>query len=238
MGKKQNRHPSNPFTAIHPDVYRHLLHLPLLSYSLFVPRQAAVKTAKKDGFPPIILVHGLGGRRGDLLPMECYLRFSGRKRTYRIGIDDKRSLSGKSRSLALFIQKVLQMNDCSQVDIVAYSLGGIVARLAILDHGIASHVRRLVTLGTPHRGTIPARYMDTRLIRDLHPDSPVIQRLNRSKWPKGIKGTTFWSKNDLFVLPSQSASVSGTTRIDMSPFTHFSYLIDPKSWSAVKKALV
>jgi triacylglycerol esterase/lipase EstA (alpha/beta hydrolase family) len=225
------------FSALHPDVYRHLLHLPLLSYSFFVPKKSRVKPGQEDGFPPVILIHGLGGSRGDLLPMECYLRLYGRKRIYRIDLTGHRSIESMSRSLARFLRRVLSVNNSPQVDIVAYSLGGIVARLALIDTELASNVRTLITMGTPHQGTVPARYMDTSLTRALHPESPTIQKLKQSRWPKGVRGVTFWSKNDLFIQPPDTASVRGVSRIDMSPFTHFSYLIDPKSWSKVQEIL-
>ena len=40
-----------------------------------------------------------------------------------------------------------------RVDIVAHSLGGLDARYALARLGLASRVRALVTVGTPHRGT-------------------------------------------------------------------------------------
>jgi triacylglycerol esterase/lipase EstA (alpha/beta hydrolase family) len=178
----------------------------------------------------------LGGSRGDLLPMECYLRLRGRRGTYRVGLG-QRSVAGMSRALARYVERVLKANQAEQVDIVAHSLGGVVARLAILDCGLESKVRTLVTMGTPHQGTAQVRYVDTRLTRELHPDSPTIQRLQDARWPKGVRGVTFWSKNDLLILPPTAAAEPGTDRIDMSPFTHFSYLIDPRSWAAVQNAL-
>ena len=40
-----------------------------------------------------------------------------------------------------------------RVDIIAHSLGGLDARYALTKLGLASRVRSLVTIGTPHRGT-------------------------------------------------------------------------------------
>lgn len=228
----------NVFSVVHHDVYRHLLQFPLLGYSLFAAKKVPVRAAKQDGFPPVILVHGLGGSRGDLLPMECYLRLHGRKRIYRIGLHGKNSVREMSRQLARFIRRVVKVNESPKVDIVAYSLGGIVSRLAILDHGLEEVVRSLVTMGTPHNGTMPARYANTVLTRSLCPGSPVMKKLKNSPWPKGVRGVSFWSKNDILVHPPETAAAEGTSQIDMSPFTHFSYLIDPRSWAAVQTALL
>ncbi len=237
MGTVLRARAARLFSAVHGDVYRHLLHLPLLSYSLFGAKQVRVKAGAQDGFTPVILVHGLGGSRGDFVPMEMYLRYHGRRRTYRIGLNNRRSLKETSAALARFVKRVARVNGSPQVDIVAHSLGGIVARLAIAEHGLDDVVRTLVTMGTPHQGTVSARYMDTKLTRALRTDSPVIRSLNEAGWPIKVKGVTFWSSNDLLILPAETAAMAGTLQIDMSPFTHFSYLIDPRSWAAVREAL-
>jgi hypothetical protein len=64
-----------------------------------------------------------------------------------------------------------------------------------------------------------------------------MRQLRRQPWPRQIRGVTLWSKNDLFVLPPESATLSGTKKIDMTPFTHYSYLIEPKSWETVRREL-
>ena len=43
-----------------------------------------------------------------------------------------------------------------KVDIVAHSMGGLVARSALENHNASSHVKNLITLGTPHKGSIVA----------------------------------------------------------------------------------
>ncbi|HNT35643.1 MAG TPA: DUF1566 domain-containing protein, partial [bacterium] len=46
----------------------------------------------------------------------------------------------------------MKNNSTFQMDIVAHSMGGLVARWAIEQEGLSHNVRSLVTLGTPHRG--------------------------------------------------------------------------------------
>ncbi len=67
------------YQKIDPDVIRHLLQVPLLSYSLFVSRHEKIDPGKLDGHPPLIFVHGLGGNRGNFLLMSWYLWLLGRK---------------------------------------------------------------------------------------------------------------------------------------------------------------
>lgn len=43
-----------------------------------------------------------------------------------------------------------------RVNIIAHSMGGLDARLAVARHGLDEHVASLVTIGTPHHGTLLA----------------------------------------------------------------------------------
>ena len=226
------------YRAIDPDVRRHIAQVPLLSYSLFVSRKESIDPGVDDGFPPLIFVHGLGGNRGNFLLMAGYFRFMGRKRSYKIHFDPGQSMDDMAAALAQFVRDVQTATGAAQVEMVAHSLGGVVARLAVNEHGIADAVKTLITLGSPHHGTYAARYANTETTRSLRPDSDMITRLNAKPWPGNIRGVTFFSSNDVFILPPEAATAEGTETIDVTPFTHYSYLFAPSSWQKVWAALV
>ena len=226
------------YNAIDPDVRRHIAQVPLLSYSLFVSRKEKIDPGVDDGHPPLIFVHGLGGNRGNFLLMAGYFRFMGRRRSYKIHFDPGQSMDDMATALASFVRQVKKATGQSQVEIVAHSLGGVVARLAVNELRIAPSVKTLITLGSPHHGTYAARYANTDTTRNLRPDSDMIARLNTKPLPKHIRGISFFSSNDVFILPADSAVAEGTEAIDMTPFTHYSYLFSPTSWQRVWAALV
>lgn len=77
--------------------------------------------------------------------------------------------------------------------IIAHSMGGLVARVAIEDFGLAPYVEALITIGTPHEGGKPhnfidyfadshvAPYLSAGLIPglgDILPSSPLLTTLN------------------------------------------------------------
>lgn len=225
------------YRAIDPDVIRHLAHTPLLALASLGSRKEPVDPGEPDGHPPLLFVHGLGGNRGNFLPMALYLKLHGRQRSYRIHFDSGRSIDDMATELARFVEAVVEATGEPQVDLVAHSLGGLVCRVALADHPLQGKVRTLITLGTPHGGTHPARYANTPQTRDLRPGSPLVRRLAETPWPADVRGVTFWSRGDMFVLPAESAAVEGTEQIDVTPFSHYSYLIDPKSWVAVAQSL-
>ncbi len=236
-GESLGREIVRNYRKIDPDVVRHLAQLPLLSCSLFVSKHERIDPGTPDGHPPLIFVHGLGGNRGNFLLMAWYLWLLGRRRSYRVHFDAGQSIGDMTDVLARFIRDVRKATGEDRVDIVAHSLGGIVVRLALDKYRLARRVGTFVTLGTPHHGTYSARYANTTITREIRPGSGLIRRLERKPWPAGVRGVTFWSRSDLMVLPPQSAAMEGTERIEVTPFTHYSYLIDPKSWAAVGSAL-
>lgn len=225
------------YRAVDPDVMRHIVQLPLLSYTLFVSRRQEIEPLPSDGFPPLIFVHGLGGDRGNFLPMALYLSFKGRNRSYRIHFEKGQSITNMADALAQFIKDVKAVTGEEVVEIVAHSLGGIVARLALANNDMGKSVNTLITLGSPHKGTYAARYANTPVLRDIRPDSKLVKRLNETPLPTNIKLFSFWSKNDLLVLPPESAIMDESIPVNMTPFTHYSYLISPKCWRKVAEAL-
>ena len=237
-GRFVGRSAAAAYRAVDPDVRRHVAQWPLLSYSLLGARRERVEAGEPDGHPPLIFVHGLGGSRGDFMLMAQYLRLHGRKRSYRVHLDGGQTLSELATALGQFVRAVHEATGEPQVELVAHSLGGLVVRLMLLEQAdVVERIRTVITMGTPHNGTYPARFADTVITRELRPDSPLIGRLAATPWPRQVRGVTFWSKSDMLVLPPESAALDGTHQLEVTPFTHYSYLIDPRSWALVRREL-
>jgi hypothetical protein len=48
---------------------------------------------------------------------------------------------------------------------------------------------------------------------------------------------SFWSHDDMILRPVSTALVDGAENIELSGFTHYDYLLQPRSWRAVFRAL-
>ncbi|NOZ01493.1 MAG: alpha/beta fold hydrolase [Deltaproteobacteria bacterium] len=230
-------HARDLYESIDPDVRRHLLQMPLLSYSLLGSRDDPVEPGEPDGHPPLVFVHGLGGSRGDFMLMSWYLWFHGRKRSYRIHFERRQDIPEMARALASFVRKVKKATREPRVDIVAHSLGGVVTRVALARNRLGTSVATVVTMGSPHHGTWSARYASTVKTRELRPDSEFIREINEKPWPKKVKVFNFFSSNDLLITPHESAVTDGAVHVDMSPATHYDYLLERTCWTRVRKAL-
>lgn len=186
---------------------------------------------------PVIFVHGTDGSRVDLRLMSWYLRLFGRRRHFRMQLSPEQSPDELADILATGVSRVQTATGEPLVDIVAHGVAGLVVRLWVQHRGAEHHVGTLVTLGSPHNGTTSPHLAVSPLSSQLKPHGVFVRRLNSEPWPRRVRAFTFWSRNDGLVRPAESSLADGFVAVDMTPFTHVSYAVDPKSWEMVRLAL-
>jgi len=222
---------------VNPDVWRELGYVTVSSYSLLLPRREEVVDRGADDFLPVVLVHGLGGNRGLWWPMRLFLRMNGHRRIYAFGYEDG-SVEGHAEGLKGFIHDVLRATGEGQVDIVAHSLGGIIARYAVQRLGLRREVRTLITMATPHQGTYAARYVDTPLTRPVRPESDTLRDLNtddRSGYP--LRFFSIYSNRDVYVVPAEGMVHPYAENIFLPDVSHSQYLVSPRIFRVVTSCL-
>lgn len=107
---------------------------------------------------PVVLVPGWSDRARALRHLHRHLTSAG------WGVDQVRSIEfrdryGSNRDHAEVIAQViagLTVHSDTQVDVVAHSMGGLAIRYLLQHSPHADRVRRVIFLGTPHRGTLAA----------------------------------------------------------------------------------
>ena len=227
--------------SVDADLRRDLMQMPLLALTVLGPRMAPIRALSDDGQRPIVFLHGLGGHRGNFLPMRSWLGLKGRRRGYSIGLTPGEDLMTLGRQLSTVISEIIAINglpEDAQVDIVAHSMGGVVARLALLEVATLSRVHTLVTLGTPHSGTQIARLGGTHRCHDLRPDSPVMQALSiQLPWRGPTRMVCLWSESDPIMQPAETAQVSGADNRIMKDHNHTDYLLKKSAWRVILDAL-
>lgn len=131
------------WNAIDPALLHHAVQLPLMGLTLLGPSQSKLVRLPDDGYRPIVFIHGLGGHRSNFAPMRLWFRLHGRTRTYSVGFSPDLVLDEMAGQLRAHIGEVLACNGLpgdAQVDLVAHSMGGIIARLAVADACTARQV--------------------------------------------------------------------------------------------------
>lgn len=95
------------------------------------------------------------------------------------------------------------------VNLVAFSMGGIVCRAArMLDPNLP--IERAVFLNSPHYGSWAAYTLPLPGVKQLRPSSPFMKQLNETDWP--IPTLAVWCPGDAVILPGSSARFTQATQ--------------------------
>ncbi len=117
------------------------------------------------------------------------------------------------------------------IDLLGFSMGGVVARTWIQLLGGHRRTRRFVSLGSPQQGTWTAQPWPGRLmagIADLKWGSPLLERLNTNLEPlEQIDCCSFYSDLDLMVLPGWRAVLPVGPKRRLPVLTHPQLIRDP-----------
>jgi len=119
------------------------------------------------------------------------------------------------------------------VDLLGFSIGGVIARTWIQLLGGHHRTRRFISVGSPQQGTLTAQPWPGRLlagIADLKWGSPLLEQLNGNlDTLAGVECCSFYSAIDLAVLPGWRAVLPvGRTQV-LPVWAHPQLLRAPQS---------
>ena len=189
----------------------------------------------KADLPPVLLVHGYGCNSGYWHFMSRALRHSD------IGhytIDLEPVFAGIDQfvpALHARIEEICRQTGQQKLIIVGHSMGGLVARAYLRDHG-AARVARVITLGTPHRGTGLARFGAGHNSRQMRWNgsaaegrcSAWLARLACCEDPT-VRGLfiSLYSHQDNIVSPQLSSCLPGAVNIEFNGIGHVALGMHP-----------
>ena len=157
---------------------------------------------------PIILVHGLIDNRSVFALLRRGLTRRGFDHVLTLNhsplTDDVRSVA---EALAELVEDLCETSGYERVHVVGHSMGGLIARYYVQCLGGDQRVHTLVTLGTPHGGTIPASFVPLPLVRQLSPTSSLIQELAEPAPGCRTRMLAIWSDLDQMVVPQTNARI-------------------------------
>ena len=191
---------------------------------------ARIHVQKVTPPPPLVLVHGLldtssvfdrlkralGGARHPLLIPDLPLRLGVTP------VEEAAELLGSHIEAAFGREQPL--------DLLGFSMGGVIARTWIQLLGGHRRIRRFLSVGSPQQGTLTALPWPGRLlagIADLKWGSPLLERLNGDlDTLRRIECHSFYSALDLVVLPGWQAVLPVGARTMLPVLTHPQLLRD------------
>jgi triacylglycerol lipase len=187
---------------------------------------------------PVILIHGIWDTKAIFSKMSARLTELGWA-VHSLNLtpnDGSLGLDSLAKQLADYINETFDPEQT--LDIVGYSMGGIVSRYYVQRLGGINRVERFITISSPHKGTLTAYslplpgYLDMRpnsgLLRDLNQDVTVLKRINF---------TSMWTPFDIMILPSHSSQLLVGKEIKINIMLHRQMVTEAQSINALVEEL-
>jgi triacylglycerol lipase len=155
---------------------------------------------------PILLVHGMVDNRMIFTVLRRGLHRRGFGRVFALSYSPTTNdIRGAARDLSAAVEDLVAQTGFERVHIVGHSLGGLIARYFVQCLGGDQRVHTLVTLGTPHSGSVTARLLPVQLFRQLRPGSELYAELDGPAPECRTRFVAYWSPLDHLVVPQQHA---------------------------------
>lgn len=211
--------------------------MPFLSFS----RRMA---AEPNGLP-VLLVHGYGCNSGYWHAMSKTLS---RARISHHAIDLEPvfcSIDLYVPAIHAAVEKLCAESGSPRIVILAHSMGGLAARAYLRDHGTA-RIARVITLGTPHRGTGIANFGHGANCEQMR-WTPGNEEGTASPWLRELEESenrevrallvSIYSHHDNIIAPQTSSHLSGATNIPFAGIGHVSLASHPAIQACVLREL-
>lgn len=181
---------------------------------------------------PILLLHGLADNHSIFTLLRRGLLRRGFSQVFAMNYSVRtKDVRTAAAQLAEEIEAIVEETGYERIHVVAHSLGGVIARYYVTRLGGDERVHTLVSLGSPHAGTLLAHLVPSALTRQLRPGSPLMQELNEPAPACRTRVLAFWSDTDEAVVPAINASLEQegvqTTNVRLRGVGHLSLPILP-----------
>jgi triacylglycerol lipase len=181
---------------------------------------------------PVVVVHGYTQNRVDFLRIARACGRAGLGPVYGFNYPWFSTVHANARRLARFVDQVRRETGAAQVDVVAHSLGGLVA-LEYMHGPGAGHVRRLVTIASPHAGIAWRGPIVGSVGPQMRAGSPfLVERASRTVPAPSL---SIYSTHDNVVHPPTTSTLAtrGGRDHPVSDVAHLAILFDPRVADAV-----
>jgi triacylglycerol esterase/lipase EstA (alpha/beta hydrolase family) len=210
----------------------------MLVTSWHVPRGCARMAVHRDGGRvPVLLVHGYGCNSGFWAHLEPLLD---RERISHASIDLEPvagSIDDYTPLIEARVQELCAATGAARIAIVAHSMGGLAARAWMRGYGSAK-VARLITLGTPHHGTVLANLGLGANAAQMRRDSAWLRALDAGE-SQDVRAriVSIYSHHDNIVAPQDSSELAGARNVAFGGVGHVALGSNPRVLAEVLRVL-
>lgn len=194
--------------------------------------------------PPLVLLHGLWDtprlfdRLETALLERCpQLEIYAPHLPHRLGAVPIRELATQ---LAALLEA--RFDRRQPLDLFGFSMGGVIGRTWLQEHGGHSRTRRFVCLGSPQRGTLCAQWVPAALfagIADMKVGSRLLRQLDRhANLLAPLDCHSLYTATDITVFPGWRAVLPVGTRQALPVLTHRQLILDRRAIERVVQVLL
>jgi triacylglycerol esterase/lipase EstA (alpha/beta hydrolase family) len=186
---------------------------------------------------PVLLIHGYFCNRALWRPMAARLVAAG----HAVDAVDLEppfaSIDDYAPRIAAAVDALRARTGAARVALVGHSMGGLAARAYLRACGDGA-VACVVTLGTPHRGTVHATFGRGRNVRQMRRDSEWLRALASDEPPERLaRFTVVLSWQDNIVAPQAIQTLPGARTVTLHGLGHVTLAYDARVAGIVLEAL-
>ena len=187
---------------------------------------------------PIVLVHGVLVNDGVWFALQRFLGRRGVAAVYTTNYGPPLAdIERFEEQLAKKIEAVCAATGAACVTLVCHSMGGLVARAYLRRFG-GERLARIITIGTPHHGSMLAWTFSGRCLEQMRPGNAWLAELNRDEAAAApVPITSIWSRHDSMVAPQASCELACATNIALVGIAHNALLADRKVMGLVAQEI-
>lgn len=155
-----------------------------------------------EGDDVVVLVHGIFASAGVWRPMKRMLVERTGAKVASFTHAPGAGIDRIARSLGKLVARI--PSSC-RIHLVGHSLGGLVSRWYVQEHGGHSRITQTISLGSPFGGTARAHPFPFLVGRELGRASPLLARMRARAHEHAVPHTSIVGHRDVLVVPAESA---------------------------------
>ncbi|MFN9174289.1 MAG: esterase/lipase family protein [Synechocystis sp.] len=195
--------------------------------------------SKKVERHPVVLVHGLFDTIAKFKVMAEFLTARGWS-VHCLNLvpnDGSASLAVLAEQVADYIEQNFAPHQA--IDLVGFSMGGVVTRYYLQRLEGIKKVKRYVTISAPNQGTLLGYSWPLAGVQEMRWQSEFLQDLNRDYQAllSALQVTVVWTPFDLMILPPSSSQLKIGEEVVLPVPVHAWMVSDRRCLAAVEKAL-
>lgn len=188
---------------------------------------------------PVLLIHGISDDLHKFDVMAAYLEKQGWP-IYRLSLTPNYG-TACLKKLAQQVKDYINQTfpEDQLIDLLGFSMGGIVTRYYLQRLGGIEKVQRYISISAPNNGTITAYGLPFKGVKQMCPNSSLLQDLNRDHQQilSKINVTVLWTPYDLMIIPANSSKMGVGIEKEIPVLFHAWMVTDQQVLNAVTEAL-